>query len=71
MSSTRRSRVSWPLLLPDPPADNTVLNIALRLLRKHLDWPHSILKVQVLLMGAMVMQGIDCPGYSWDLLGCE
>jgi hypothetical protein len=41
------------------------------MLRKHLDWPHSTLKVQVLLIAALLMQGIDRPGTSWDLLGCE
>lgn len=40
------------------------------MLRKHLDWPHSTLKVQVLLIAALLMQGIDRPGTSWDLLGC-
>lgn len=48
-----------------------VHRLALRMLRKHLDWPHSTLKVQVLLIAALLMQGIDRPGTSWDLLGCE
>lgn len=43
--------------------------VALRMLRKHQDWPHSTTKVQALLSGAMLMQGIDHPGFSWDLLG--
>ncbi|BEI98956.1 hypothetical protein CcaverHIS631_0312550 [Cutaneotrichosporon cavernicola] len=47
-----------------------VHRLALRMLRKHLDWPHSTLKVQALLIAALLMQGIDRPGTSWDLLGC-
>ncbi|KAK4688410.1 hypothetical protein P7C73_g1703, partial [Tremellales sp. Uapishka_1] len=42
---------------------------ALSLLRKHVDWPHSMVKTQALLIGTMLMQGVDCPTYSWDLLG--
>ncbi|GMK53476.1 hypothetical protein CspeluHIS016_0100620 [Cutaneotrichosporon spelunceum] len=46
-----------------------VHKLALRMLRKHLDWPHSTFKVQVLLIAALHMQGMDRPGTSWDLLG--
>lgn len=48
---------------------SNVGHVALRMLRKHMDWPHSTTKVQALLIGAMLMQGIDHPGFSWDLLG--
>ncbi|ORY24551.1 fungal-specific transcription factor domain-domain-containing protein [Naematelia encephala] len=52
-----------------PPTGKDVYRVALRLLRKHIDWPHSTIKAQVLLFGTMLMQGVDCLSLGWDLLG--